>query len=128
MTTTTQANESSKSTKSEETWRRELHLMTDDGSVSYPDVADAAEVSEGRVQLVFLDGETEMVDGQIFATWENDWKLWMDTGRGIIHAEPVSAPILTLPYTKKNDLIKFDYDGYENRKAGRIKRLKRYDL
>ncbi|WP_200531574.1 MULTISPECIES: hypothetical protein [unclassified Halorubrum] len=102
--------------------------MTDDGAVGYRDVADAAEVTEGRVQLVFLNGETEMADGQIFAVWEDEWKMWLDTGRGIINAEPVTGPILTLPYTKTNDLIKFDYDGYEQRKAGRIKRLKRADL
>lgn len=126
MTTKTQTNESSKSTKRQQA--REVTVMSDDGTTGYPEVADAAEVTEGRVQLAFLDGRTEMVDGFLFAVFEGTWKMWMDDGRGILKAAPVESPILTLPFTSETDVIQFEYDGYEQQKAGRIKRLKRYDL
>lgn len=83
-----------------------------------------AEVTEGRVQVVGLDGEGEMVDGRIFVVWEGDWKMWLDTGTGIITANPVEAPILTMP----GGVVKFRYHRGEREVRGRLKRLKRADL
>ncbi|QRV15078.1 hypothetical protein JMJ58_19555 [Haloterrigena salifodinae] len=101
--------------------------MTSDGTPEFPNIADAAEVTEGRTQLVNLGGEGEMVDGRIFGVWKGTWKMWLDTGEGILNADPVEAPIMTYPAGSR-DVIRFTYDGVEREQYGRVKRLKRADL
>ncbi|WP_074793256.1 hypothetical protein [Haloferax larsenii] len=102
--------------------------MTTDGDKRFSQVADIAEVTEERVQVVYLDGSREMVDGYIFAVFEGAWQMWLDTGSGILRVDPAEGPILTLPFTSDSDLIKFQYDGLKRSHGGRIKRLKRSDL
>jgi hypothetical protein len=109
-------------------WKnRDVVLLTPDSDQKYPNTADAAEVTEGRTQVVSLGGEGEIVDGRIFGVWKGTWKMWLDTGDGILTVDPVEAPIMT--YAAGGiDYIRFTYDGTEREQAGRIKRLKRADL
>ncbi|NUC72600.1 hypothetical protein HTZ84_09805 [Haloterrigena sp. SYSU A558-1] len=106
---------------------RDIILLTPDGDQKYPNTADAAEVTEGRTQVVDLGGEGEMVDGRIFGVWKGTWKMWLDTGEGMLTVDPVEAPIMTYP-SGAGDVIRFTYDGVEREQYGRLKRLKRADL
>lgn len=99
-----------------------LVIDTGDGLDKRRDVADVAEVSEGRLQVVTLDGETEMVDGHLFGGF-GYWKMWLDDGRGIATVDPAFSP-LTMP----GDYIAFDYDGLRHEKYGDVLRLRRPDL
>lgn len=120
MITKTQPSESSASTRSYLT--DEVIVQAADGTEKYGNVADAAQIQDNRIQVVYLNGESELVEGEIFGTWRGDWTLWLDTGQGILKVDPAEGP-MTFPHE-----IRFGYDGRDHQRAGQIKRLKRHDL
>lgn len=106
----------------------DVTVWTPDGIDRFPDVADVAELTADRIQVVAEDGEKATVNGRIFSARGGTWKLWLDDGNGLLQVDPVVGPIWSFPFTDEHDLIQFEYDGSTHRRGGRIKRLKRADL
>jgi len=90
--------------------------------VKFPNVADAVQIQEDCVQVVFLDGSSELIEGRLFGVWRGDWKLWLKTSKGILKVDPAEGP-MTYPQE-----IRFRYDETERQRVGEISRLKRSDL
>jgi hypothetical protein len=84
-------------------------------------VADVAEMVEGRLQVVFIDESTEFREGRIFGA-KGAWKMWHDR-RGTLDKFVADDP-MTMPA----GFTTFRHDGHDHERTGRIKRLKRADL
>jgi hypothetical protein len=100
--------------------RTALFLRRAETIDSIETVADVAEVTPDRLQIAYLNGEREMVDGQIFGAC-GDWKIWLEHPKSGIETHVGTYPI-TLP----SDVIAID--GGKTQREGRLKRLKRADL
>ena len=96
--------------------------MTDDGIETLTDVGDIAEISDGRLVVASIDGDSEMIDGQIFAA-SGRWKMWHEGVNGSVETYLAHDPT-TLP----DDDVRFQHQTetllYGRDRAGRIKRLK----
>lgn len=79
-------------------------------------VVDVAEIAEGRLQIAYEDGETELRDGLIFGA-TGVWKIWLFKD-GNVNKEQCEYPI-TLPDDK------IGLNGSRDQRLGCIKRLKR---
>jgi hypothetical protein len=103
-------------------------IETDDGRQTLTDVADVAEVMDGRLQVADLDGNREMISGSIFGAFGR-WRMWHENRVGEVEKFTSDTP-LTMP----GDFTRFYYENdrleclLKQERGGRIKRLRRADL
>jgi hypothetical protein len=99
-----------------------VFIETDDGIERYTDIADIAEVAEGRLMIASLDGGKEIVGGVIFGAF-GSWKMWVEGLTGGVEQYSPKTP-MKMPTGN----IRFHSEHGRRERAGRIKRLKRIDL
>ncbi|QSG06345.1 hypothetical protein [Halapricum desulfuricans] len=112
------------------TTENNVMILTDDGIEQHTNLADIAEVMDGKLQIADLDGNRELVPGTIFGA-SGRWKMWHENDHGEIERFVAEKP-LTMP----GDFTRFWFDTDENvvecrlkqERVGRIKRLRRADL
>lgn len=98
-------------------------IRTDDGEIEQvTDVADVAEVTPGRLQVVFTDKTSEFRSGTLFGGY-GTWKVWIDcTGDDLekyVGKNPLSMP---------GDYVQLRADYGTVKRDGPIKRLRRPNL
>ena len=98
-------------------------IRTDDGELeTIKNVADVAEVTAGRLQVVLTDETSEFRSGSLFGGWGN-WRMWFDCG-GDEFEHHIGENPLTMPW----GFIRFQSKcGFRDR-GGSIKRLRRPEL
>lgn len=99
-----------------------VFIETDDGIEKHTNVADVAEVSDGRLMVAGVDGDQEMVGGSIFGAF-GSWKMWFEGPDGTVEKHQPESPI-KMPY----GAVQFTDKHGRREGSGRIKRLKRIDL
>jgi hypothetical protein len=98
-------------------------VRTEDGEFELiENVADVAEVSPGRLQVVLMDQSATIVSGTLFAGW-GMWKLWLDCNREKLEKYEVRSPC-TMP----GGHIKFRTNHGIRTHGRTMKRLKRPDI
>jgi hypothetical protein len=100
-----------------------VSIRTEDGEIELiEDVADVAEVTPGRLQVVFTDKTSEFQSGSLFGGY-GSWKIWIDcTGDELekyVGDDPLSMP---------GDYVKLQADYGTVKRDGPIKRLRRPNL
>lgn len=94
-------------------------IQTDGEIETVDDVADIAEISPGRLQVVYADESSEFLSGSLFGGW-GEWRVWLDTERGDELQQHVGEDPLTMP----RDFIRFRSSHSTQDRAATIKRLK----
>lgn len=86
-------------------------------------VADAAEVTPGRLQVVFMDESSEFIEGSLFGGW-GEWRVWLDPN----YPGDVEQYTGENPLTMPGEYIRYRPENGSRERAARIKRLRRPNL
>lgn len=98
-------------------------IQTDDGELeTVEDVADVAEVTPGRLQVVLMDETAEFRSGSLFGGW-GEWRLWLDCD-----GDELEYHVGENPLTMPDNTIRVTSDYGKIDRLGTIKRLKRPNL
>lgn len=97
--------------------------VEDGEKATIENVADAAEVTPGRLQVVFMDESSEFIEGSLFGGW-GEWRVWLQPD----HPGEVEKYEGTNPLTMPGDNIRFRPEHGTTERAANIKRLKRPNL